>query len=113
MKTRRPKPAPHFPVMDGGGPAPREEQIAGIVSMVWSDALVYHQDVEKLLREWLAVENCVVADEEFQMLLSKARGEFARVASRTDDSTAPACPAHSLVECLYWDVERLERGRTT
>jgi hypothetical protein len=110
MKPRTPKPAPHFPVMDGGGPAPREEQIAGIVSLVWSDAHVYHQDVEKLLREWLAVENCVVDDEEFAILLAKAQGEFARVAS-ADTTDGPSCPAHSLVECLYWDVERLEKAR--
>jgi hypothetical protein len=24
---------------------------------------------------------------------------------------APSCPAHTLVECLYWDVEQLERER--
>jgi hypothetical protein len=110
MNWDKPKPAQHFPVMDGGDPAPREEQIAGIVSMVWSDALVYHQDVEKLLREWLDVEHCVIADDEFQILLGKARGEFARVASQ-DSSGAPACPAHTLVECLYRDVELLERAR--
>jgi hypothetical protein len=110
MKSKKPKPAMHFPVLDGGDPAPREEQIAGIVSLVWSDALVYHQDVEKLLREWLNVEHLVVADDEFQMLLSKARGEFARVAS-LDSSGAPACPAHTMVECLFWDVEQLEQAR--
>ena len=110
MKWNKPKPVKQFPVMDGGGPAPREEQIAGIVSRVWSDALVYHQDVEKLLREWLDVEQCVIADDEFQMLLSKARGEFTRVASQ-DSTGAPACPAQTVVECLYWDVQQLERAR--
>jgi len=116
MNTKKPKPEPHFPVLDGGGPAPREEQIAGIVSRVWSDSLVYHQDVEKLLREWLSVEHCVVDDAEFAALLEKAHGEFARVASASaadaDPSAGPSCPAHSLVECLYWDVEQLERART-
>lgn len=111
MKSNKPKPAMHFPVLDGGDPAPREEQIAGIVSMVWSDALVYHQDVEKLLREWFKVEQLVVADDEFQALLNKARGEFARVASQ-DSSGAPACPAHTLVGCLFWDVEQLELARS-
>ena len=110
MKWKKPKPVQHFPVLDGGDPAPREEQIAGIVSLVWSDALVYHQDVEKLLREWIKAEHLVVADDEFEQLLSKARGEFARVAS-SDASGAPACPAHTLVECLFWDVERLEKAR--
>lgn len=111
MWPKKNTPAPHFPIMDGAGPAPREEQIAGIVARVWADSLVYHQDVEKLLREWLDVERCVIADDEFQILLSKARGEFARVAS-ADASGAPACRAHTLVECLYLDVEHLERART-
>jgi hypothetical protein len=110
MTSKKPKPAPHFPVMDGGGPAPREEQIAGIVTMVWSDARLYHQDVEKLLREWLDVEHCVVDDAEFAMLLAKAHGEFARVASSDQDAAAPSCPAHTLVECLYWDVEKLVKA---
>jgi hypothetical protein len=110
MKPNKPKPTMHFPVMDGADTAPRESQIAGIVSRVWSDALVYHEDVEKLLREWLDIEHCVIADDEFQILLSKARGEFARVATQ-DTSGAPVCPAHTLVECLYWDVEQLERTR--
>jgi hypothetical protein len=96
--------------MAGSEPAPREEQIAGIVQRVWADSNVYHQDVEKLLREWLSVEQCVIADDEFELLLAKARGEFERVAT-TDASGAQACPAHSLVECLYWDVEQLERAR--
>ncbi|GAA3737429.1 hypothetical protein GCM10022239_11470 [Leifsonia bigeumensis] len=109
MKRKKPKPVQQFPVMDGGGPAPREEQIAGIVAMVWSDAHVYHQDVEKLLREWLDTEQCIVKDEEFAILLSKAHGEFARVAS-TDGTDGPSCPAYALVECLYRDVEQLERA---
>src|SRR5690348_3456564 len=112
MNTKKPKPATHFPVLDGGDPAPREEQIAGIVSKVWLDAQVYHADVERLLREWLDEEHCVIADDEFAALLEKAHGEFARVAS-ADAATggAPSCQAHTLVECLYWDVERLERAR--
>lgn len=110
MRSNKPKPVQHFPVMDGGGPAPREEQIAGIVTMVWSDARLYHQDVEKLLREWLDVEHCVVDEAEFAMLLAKAHGEFVRVAS-TDDAEGPSCPAHTLVECLYWDVERLVKAQ--
>lgn len=112
MNTKKPKPAPHFPVLDGGGPAPREEQIAGIVSKVWSDARLYHQDVEPLLRQWLDEEHCVIADDEFVVLLEKAHGEFARLASvEAATGGAPSCPAHTLVECLYWDVESLERGR--
>lgn len=111
MTWKRPKPVKHVPVLDGGGPAPREEQIAGIVTKVWSDALIYHQDVEKLLHEWLAVEKCVISDEEFRILLKKARGEFGRVASE-DATGAPACPARTLVECLYWDVEQFERARS-
>lgn len=111
MSPKAPKKAPHFPVMDGGDPAPREEQIAGIVTMVWSDAQVYHQDVEKLLREWLNAVHCRVDDEEFALLLAKAQGEFARVAS-TGSGDAPSCPAGTLVECLFWDVERLERSRS-
>ncbi|WP_431245554.1 hypothetical protein [Leifsonia xyli] len=66
--------------------------------------------METLLREWLTADQCVVDDAEFAMLLEKARGEFDRVAT-PDESGAPACPAHSLVECVYWDVERLERSR--
>jgi hypothetical protein len=97
------------PVMDGAAPAPREEQIAGIVQRVWADSLVYHEDVEPLLREWLSAEHCLVGDAEFAILLGKARGEFERVAS-TGPAGAPACPAHTIVACLYWDVERLERA---
>ncbi|WP_348789929.1 hypothetical protein [Leifsonia sp. NPDC080035] len=98
-----------FPVMAGSQPAPRADRIAGIVERVWSDARVYHQDVEPLLREWLATDRCVVSDREFALLLEKARGEFDRVASG-DPSGAPACPASALVSCLYWDVQRLERA---
>jgi hypothetical protein len=97
------------PVMDGAVPAPREERIAGIVQRVWADSLVYHDDVEPLLREWLSGDHCVVTDAEFGVLLAKARGEFERVAS-TGPAGSPACPAHTLVACLYWDVERLERA---
>jgi hypothetical protein len=67
-----------FPVMDGALGAPREDQIAGIVQRVWADSRLYHGDVEPMLREWLNTVGCVVADDEFQMLLAKARGEFAR-----------------------------------
>ena len=49
---------------------------------------------------------------EYEILLGKARGEFARVASMTGDDTTPHCPASTLVECLYWDVQTLERGGT-
>ena len=69
-------------------------------------------DVEPMLQEWLNSVGCVVADDEFQMLLAKARGEFARVASSTDTDSAPHCPAGTLVACLYWDVQTLERGGT-
>jgi hypothetical protein len=112
MNSKKPKPVKHFPVLDGGDPAPREEQIAGIVSKVWLDSSVYHQDVEKLLRDWLAEEHCVIADDEFAALLVKAHGEFARVATVDAAGGAPSCPAHTLVECLYWDVEKLERDRS-
>lgn len=101
-----------FPVMDGALSAPREDQIAGIVQRVWADSQVYHGDVEPLLREWLNTVGCVVADNEFQMLLTKARGEFARVASATDTDPTLHCPAGTLVACLYWDVQTLERGGT-
>ncbi|HEU4849566.1 MAG TPA: hypothetical protein VFS93_04065 [Terrimesophilobacter sp.] len=60
MKRKKPKPVQQFPVMDGGGPAPREEQIAGI--------------------------------------------------DGSDGTDGPSCPAHALVECLYRDVEQLERA---
>lgn len=101
-----------FPVMDGALGAPREDQIAGIVQRVWADSRVYHGDVEPLLREWLNSVGCVVADKEFEALLIKARGEFARVAAATDSDSAPHCPAGTLVACLYWDVQTLERGGT-
>jgi hypothetical protein len=101
-----------FPVMDGALSAPREDQIAGIVQRVWADSQVYHADVEPMLREWLNTVGCMVADGEFQTLLTKARGEFARMASATDTDPAPHCPAGTLVACLYWDVQTLERGGT-
>jgi hypothetical protein len=110
MRSRKPKPAQTFPVMEGAGPAPRADQIAGIVQRVWADSRLYHQDVEALLIEWLGVENCVVSEEEFAVLLGKAQGEFARVATTTETDAAPHCPAGTLVECLYWDVQQLERG---
>jgi hypothetical protein len=109
MRNRKPKAAQTFPVMDGAGPAPREDQIAGIVQRVWAESMVYHEDVEALLTEWLTVEGCVVKEAEFAMLLSKARGEFARIATKSDADDAPHCPARDLVECLYWDVQQLER----
>ena len=96
--------------MDGAGPAPREDQIAGIVQRVWAESRVYHEDVEALLTEWLGVEGCVVKEQEFATLLSKARGEFDRLATTSDADEAPHCPAHDLVECLYWDVQQLERN---
>jgi hypothetical protein len=101
-----------FPVMDGALGAPREDQIAGIVQRVWADSRLYHADVEPMLREWLNAVGCTVADQEFERLLTKARGEFARVASTTDTDTSPHCPAGTLVACLYWDVQTLERGGT-
>jgi hypothetical protein len=101
-----------FPVLDGATQAPREDQIAGIVQRVWADARVYHADVEPMLRQWLSTVGCVVPDQEFELLLKKARGEFARVASATETDPAPHCPAGTLVACLYWDVQTLERGGT-
>ncbi|NEN07785.1 hypothetical protein G3T36_18165 [Diaminobutyricibacter tongyongensis] len=109
MKDKKPKPVQHFPVMDGAGPAPRADQIAGIVQRVWAESRVYHEDVETLLREWLGVEGCIVRDEEFALLLDKARTEFTRLAAHSEADEAPHCAAHDLVECLYWDVQRLER----
>ena len=109
MKEKKPKSPRTYPVMDGAGPAPREDQIAGIVQRVWVDSTVYHQDVETLLREWLGVEGCVVREDEFATLLTKARGEFARIATTSEEDEAPHCPAHDIVECLYWDVQQLER----
>lgn len=64
--------------MDGAGPAPLADQIAGIVPRVWAESRLYRED-ETRLEEWLAVAGCVVRDEEFAMLLSKARGEFVRL----------------------------------
>jgi hypothetical protein len=104
------KDAQTFPVMDGALPAPREDQIAGIVQRVWADSQLYHSDVEPLLREWLSTVGCTVAENEFAILLNKAKGEFARVAAATDTDPAPHCPAGTLVACLYWDVQTLERG---
>ena len=98
----------HFPVMDGARTAPREDQIAGIVQRVWVDSRVYHQDVESLLREWLTADKCVVTEAEFTALLNKARGEFDRIAA-PDSTGAATCPAQSLVACVYWDVQQLER----
>ncbi|MGO4592825.1 hypothetical protein AB4Z18_03290 [Leifsonia sp. 2TAF2] len=109
MNDKKRRDPPHFPVMDGAQPAPREDQIAGIVQRVWADSRVYHQDVEVLLREWLTTDQCVVSEAEFAILLDKARGEFDRIAV-PDGSGARACPAHSLVECVYWDVQQLERA---
>jgi hypothetical protein len=99
-----------FPVMDGAGPAPREDQIAGIVQKVWGESIVYHADVEQLLRQLLTTYGCVIADDEFQVLLVKARGEFAGAAKTTETDTTPHCPASTVVRCLYWDVQALERG---
>jgi hypothetical protein len=53
----------------------------------------------------------VVTDAEFGALLGKARGEFERAAS-AGPAGSPTCPASTLVACLYWDVERLEREGT-
>jgi hypothetical protein len=111
MRNKKPKQVQTFPVMDGARPAPRADQIAGIVERVWADSTVYHQDVEVLLKEWLGVEGCVVQEEEFTTLLAKARGEFARIATASKDDGAPHCPAGDLVACLYWDVQELERAR--
>lgn len=98
-----------FPVMDGALDSPRGDQIAGIVQRVWGDTRLYHADVEPMLREWLNTVGCVAPAKEFEILLNKPRGEFARVAAATD--TAPAPPG-ALVACLYWDVQTLERGGT-
>lgn len=101
-----------FPVLDGARSAPREDQIAGIVQRVWAEGNLYHSDVEPLLRQWLDAVGLTVADREFTILLGKARGEFARVATASDDDATPHCPASTLVGCLYWDVQALERGGT-
>jgi hypothetical protein len=111
MRSKQQKPVQTFPVMDGAGAAPRADQIAGIVQRVWAESRLYREDVESLLTEWLAVAGCLIGDEEFAMLLSKARGEFARLATTSEMDEAPHCPAHDLVQCLYWDVQRLESNR--
>ncbi|MFF1876654.1 hypothetical protein [Leifsonia sp. NPDC058230] len=108
MTSKKPKARQTFPVMDGAGPAPRADQIAGIVQRVWSESRLYSEDVEPLLTEWLAVAGCEVREEEFALLLSKARSEFERVATVREGGEAAHCPAHDLVQCLYWDVQRLE-----
>jgi len=108
MTSKKSRSPQTFPVMDGAGPAPRADQIAGIVQRVWAESRVYGDDVEPLLREWLAVEGCVVSGDEFAALLSKARGEFARLATISGGDHVAHCPAHDLVQCLYWDVQRLE-----
>lgn len=100
-----------FPIMDGAASAPREDQIAGIVQRVWSESRVYHSDVEPMLRQWLDSVGCVIADQEFEALLAKARGEFARVATKGDADSGAHCPAGTLVACLYWDVQKLESGK--
>jgi hypothetical protein len=110
MRNKKSKPLQTFPVMAGAGPAPRADQIAGIVQRVWAESKVYHEDVEVLLRDWLGVEGCVVRAEEFAILLDKARTEFARLATSSEADEAPHCPAHDLVACLYWDVQQLERN---
>ena len=110
MKSQKNKPLQSFPVMDGAAAAPRADQIAGIVQRVWAESRIYHEDVEPLLKEWLAADGCLTRDDEFAMLLSKARGEFARVATIAEGDEAAHCPAHDLVRCLYWDVQRLESG---
>lgn len=109
MRDKKPKPVQTFPVMAGAGAAPRADQIAGIVQRVWAESRVYHEDVEALLREWLGVEGCIVREEEFAFLLGKASSEFRRIATTEEPGEAPHCPAHDLVACLYWDVQRLER----
>lgn len=104
------KAAQTFPVMDGAQASPREDQIAGIVQRVWADSRLYQGDVEPMLQEWLKAVGCVVGDDEYQLLLTKARGEFARVATTSETDEAPHCPATTLVACLYWDVQTLEAG---
>ncbi|NYF09217.1 hypothetical protein HDC94_000373 [Leifsonia sp. AK011] len=101
-----------YPVMDGAQSAPRADQVAGIVQRVWAESRVYHSDVEPMLRQWLEAVHVSVEAKEFDALLTKARGEFARVATPSDTDTNPHCPAGTLVECLYWDVQTLERGGT-
>lgn len=101
-----------FPVLDGARSAPREDKIAGIVQRVWAEGQLYHADIERLLHQWFDSVDLIVGEREFDILLSKARGEFARVASVTDSDETPRCPASTLVACLYWDVQTLERAGT-
>jgi hypothetical protein len=56
------------------------------------------------------MENCVIIDTEFALLLSKAQGEF-EWTSHLDDSGVHACSAHTLVQCIYWDAQELERAQ--
>jgi hypothetical protein len=102
-----PEPLMTFPVMAGAGPAPREDQIKGIVARVWADSVVDHSEVEPLLREWLEVEHCEVADEEFASLLAKARNDFDDVAAASTPGAEPRCTVHDLVKRLYWDIQAL------
>jgi hypothetical protein len=108
MTSKKTKSPQTFPVLDGATSAPRADRIAGIVERVRGESQLYGEDVEPLLREWLTSDGCVISDDEFAKLLSRARGEFSRVATITGSDEAAHCPAHDLVECLYWDVQRLE-----
>ena len=109
--TRRKKVAPA--PSDREMAAPREDQIAGIVQRVWADSQLYHSDVEPMLRYWLSTVGCVVTEQDFAVLLRKARGEFDRVSTATEEGSSPHCPAQTFVECLYWDVQTLERRGTS
>lgn len=50
MRSKKHKPVQTFPVMDGAGPAPRADQIAGIVQRVWAESRLHREDVETLLQ---------------------------------------------------------------
>ena len=92
MRSKKHKPVQTSPVMGGAGPAPRGGQIAGTVQRVWAESRLWREEVESLLKEWLAVAGCAIRDEAFAMLLSKARAEFARLATTSEADEAPHWP---------------------
>jgi hypothetical protein len=108
MRSKKNQPVQTFPSWTGRDRRRAQIRSPGCAKRVWAESRLYREDVETLLGEWLAVAGCVVRDEELAMLLSKARGEFARLATTSEADEAPQCPAHDLVQCLYWDVQRLE-----
>jgi hypothetical protein len=101
-----------FPVMQGAEPASRDAQLHGLVERVWADSFVYHEDVEPMLRQWLALEHCVVPPDEFEALLAKARADFDDVAAdvnRDFGPSRPSTPTLTLVSRIRGRVEGVIR----